>query len=134
MRYVFFGLMFVLGLSAVAWGMQDAVAPAATTNNGGNGLGSVNFTTYAGIAAAVWGAVGFLKGLWKEKLNGKEPLVAMGLAVIIGIAAKLLGAFDGPKTGAESWIGHLVALIGAGIGSGLLHDKLGNPVMKGKIL
>lgn len=134
MKNVLFAVVFVLGLGAVAWAAQDAAAAKPATENAGNGLGSVNFTTYAGVAAGVWAAVGFLKGIWKEKLAGKEPLIAMGLAIVIGVTAKLLGAFDGPKTGAESWIGHVIALVSAGIGAGLIHDKIGNPIMKGKPL
>jgi len=122
--------LFMFGLAAVALAAQDAAVVGVTTNNATMSWG--DWKTYTGIAVMVTGLVGFIKKLWPAFAANKERFIAMGLAVGIGIVAKLLGAFDGPKSGGESWINHIIALVMAGIGSGYVHDDLVNPFLKGK--
>jgi len=114
----------VLALCGFAFQDAAAAGPEAPAAD----FGGINFTTYTGIALAVTLAVGFVKKLWKDWTKGKEIFLAYGLAVAVGAAAKAFGAFGGPDTGAESWVNHVIALVAAGAGSGLIHDKIVNPL------
>ena len=119
--------VFVLaGAAAVLCGFAFEDPPAAPSN--GESFGGVNFTTYVGIALFVTMAIGFCKKLWPGWVKGKEIFLAYGLAVAAGVAAKALGGFGGLHSGAESWVNHVIALIGTGAGSGIIHDKIINPL------
>jgi hypothetical protein len=84
--------------------------------------------TYAGIAALTTIVIGAIKKFWGDWTKGKEPFLAIGIPIILGVIGKLVSAGFGDV----SWANHVVALILAGIGSGLIHDKVVNPLMKGK--
>ena len=84
---------------------------------------AVSLTTYLGLAALAALLIQGVKKVWKG-MKGKEGWFALGLPLIIGIAVKAIGI--GFKE--ASWVAHIVALIGAGIGSGLVHDKIGGPI------
>jgi hypothetical protein len=116
----------LVGAAAMLCGFAFEDPPAAPSN--GQSFGGINFTTYAGIALFVTMAIGFSKKLWKDWVKGKEIYLAYGLAIAAGVAAKALGAFGGLHSGAESWVNHVIALIGTGAGSGIIHDKIINPL------
>jgi hypothetical protein len=114
-------LVFVLflAMAGVAFAAQDE----ATSENLVPDLG-----TYAGIAALTTIVIGAIKKFWGEWTKGKEPFLAIGIPVILGVLGKLVSAGFGDV----SWANHVIALVLAGVGSGLIHDKLVNPLMKGK--
>lgn len=84
--------------------------------------------TYAGIAALTTLLIGAIKKFWSDWTKGKEPFLAIGIPVLLGVIGKLVSAGFGDVT----WANHVVALVLAGIGSGLIHDKVVNPLVKGK--
>lgn len=87
--------------------------------------------SYIGIAGLVVGFVGGIKLVVKTWIDGKEPLVALCLTYLLGIAAKFaLPAVYGPHT-IERWAIHLVVLLGVAIGVKGIHDGVINP-FKGK--
>ncbi len=109
---VFLFMMAGLAL-AQDGGAADAVNPS--------------LATYAGIAALTTMLIGAGKKLFGDKVKGKEPLLAIGIPILLGVAAKLTHiSFD-----STDWVSHVVALALAGIGSGIIHDKLVNPLLKG---
>jgi hypothetical protein len=121
-------VVFALSAVVLLCGFTFQDAPASGLKSADPGFGDINFTTYAGIAAAVTMAVGFVKKLWKDWVKGKEIYLSYGLSVGIGVVAKLLGAFGGPKGSSEEWTSHVIALLMTAMGAGLIHDKLVNPL------
>lgn len=88
----------------------------------------VGFTTYAGLAVLTTIVIGAVKKLWPGFVKGKEALFALGIPIIVGCVVKAVGV------GFEEviWTAHIAALFTAGIGAGLFHDKVVNPVIANK--
>ncbi len=84
--------------------------------------------TYAGIAVLTTMLVGMAKKFFADKIKGKEAWLAIAIPVALGAIAKLtnMGFSE------VEWVTHIVALVMSGVGSGLIHDKVTNPLMKDK--
>lgn len=79
--------------------------------------------SYGGIATGVSFLVEGLKGLFKSKVDGKEPIIVIALSFIIGLAAKgLVPDVYGPNT-PKAWALHGLILIFVAIGAAAFHDK-----------
>lgn len=78
--------------------------------------------SYTGIAALVVALVGGLKLMFKEKINGKEPLFALGLTFLVGIAAKLALPEVYGANRVDSWALHLIVLLVVAVVAKGLHD------------
>jgi len=90
--------------------------------------------SYGGLSLLVVGLVGGLKHLWKAWVAGKEPVLALILTLVIGILAKVGGLYGGPggENAVLAWLVHVLLLVGTALGAGIAHDKLINPIFKGK--
>ena len=86
----------------------------------------VDAKVFALIAAGTTAVVGILKKFFPKWIDGKEEALAQVLPILFTIVAKLAGAFK-----AAEWVDALLYAVGAGLGAGILHDKLVNPLMKG---
>lgn len=82
---------------------------------------SFDFTSFAGIAAGVWGVLEALKTRFKW-VDGKEEYLAIALPVVTSVAMKLLhwGFVAG-----MGWKQLLAGALAAGLTSQVMHDKLG---------
>jgi hypothetical protein len=69
--------------------------------------------------------VGILKKLFPKWVDGKEEVLAQVFPIIFTMIAKLAGGFK-----ATGWDEALIFAIGAGLGAGVVHDKLINPFTK----
>jgi hypothetical protein len=103
-------------MAGVAWA-QDGSAESIDPS----------LATYAGLAALTTMLIGAGKKLFGEKLKGKEPLLAIGIPILLGVASKLAHI----SFGSTDWVSHIVALALAGLGAGVIHDKVVNPLIKG---
>lgn len=80
-----------------------------------------DLTSFAGIAAGVWGVLEALK--WRFKwIDGKEQYLAVGLPVVTAAVMKM--AHWGFVTNMNWWQALTGALV-AGLASQVMHDKLG---------
>lgn len=86
--------------------------------------------TYGGIIFIVVALIGAVKKLFRAWIDGKEPLLALTFTLSIGIAAKAAGMFGAHDV--KTWLLHIVALIMAAAGAGLVHDKIVDPVLANK--
>lgn len=82
-----------------------------------------DLTTWTGIAAVVTTIIGGLKKFvpW---VSGKEALVALVLGLGLAAVAKVSGLGWSELT----WVQLVVAGLSSGVGAGLIHDKVVNPV------
>ena len=87
--------------------------------------------SFAGLAAVVTGAVGALKGLFKEWVKGKEPMLVLVLSYLIGISAKIAGLYGGNEL--KHWLAHLVCLlVFVALPSFAIHDNIINKLLRRK--
>lgn len=79
--------------------------------------------SYGGIAAGVSFLVEGAKGLFKSKVDGREPVLVIILSYGLGAAAKgLMPDVYGPKT-IDAWGLHLLILTFVAVGAAAFHDK-----------
>lgn len=78
--------------------------------------------SYTGIAALVVALVGGLKLMFKEKIDGKEPLLALGLTFVIGAVAKLVLPAIYGENRLDSWALHTIVLLVVAVVAKGLHD------------
>jgi hypothetical protein len=116
MRYWWTSAILFL-MAGVAWAQDGDAAETL----------SPSLATYAGLAALTTMLIGAGKKLFGDKIKGKEPLLAIGIPILLGVATKLASI----SFGDTDWVSHIVALALAGLGSGIIHDKIVNPLMKG---
>ena len=90
-------------------------------------MDQIDAKVFALITAGTTSAVGILKKLFPAWVAGKEEGLAQAFPIAFVIIAKLAHAFQG-----TDWVSALLFAVGGGIGAGLVHDYLTNPVMKGK--
>lgn len=86
----------------------------------------IDAKVFALITGGTTAAVGILKKLFPAWVNGKEEAIAAILPVLFVVVTKLCSGFK--DTG---WVDALAFAIGGGLLSGVAHDKLVNPVIKG---
>jgi hypothetical protein len=103
-----------------------AVALAALTADGPNDpvkeLILRFLLSYGGIAGGVSFLVEGLKTMFKEKISGREPVIVILLAFVLGSAAKALTTVYGPNT-LDSWGLHELILVFVAVGAAAFHDK-----------
>jgi len=87
-------------------------------------MDQVDLASYGGIAMAVVMLIGAAKKLFKAWIDGKEPMLGLVLTAVIGVVAKLGGAFGANDV--KSWLSHVVILVITAAGAGLVHDKIVN--------
>lgn len=88
-----------------------------------------DFASFGGLILIVPMVVGALKKLFPSWIVGKEPMVAVVVTYVVGVAAKLTipGAFGG-----VGWLGLMIGLLLSSVASMTVHDQLVNKVIKGK--
>ena len=116
-RKVFYSALFVFLFAGVAFAAtQEGDAPAQ----------NFDLTTYAGIAGLTAFLIEMAKRFAESWMKGKELLFALLLPLVIGVVVKAVGISFGDTL----WPNHLVALVMASVGSGLLHDKVAKAFAK----
>jgi hypothetical protein len=79
--------------------------------------------SYGGIAGGVSFLVEGLKAMFKGWVGGREPILVIFLAFVLGSAAKaLLPDVYGPKT-LSAWGLHELILVFVAVGAAAFHDK-----------
>jgi len=91
-------------------------------------MDQIDAKVFALITAGTTSAVGILKKLFPVWVEGKEEGLAQVFPIAFVIIAKLSSAFQG-----TDWVSALLFAVGGGVGAGLIHDYLTNPLMKGKV-
>jgi len=90
-------------------------------------MDQIDAKVFALITAGTTSAVGILKKLFPAWVDGKEEGLAQAFPIAFVVIAKLAHGFPG-----TDWVTALMMAIGGGMGAGLIHDKIVNPLMKGK--
>lgn len=90
-----------------------------------------NLTTWAGISVAILAVVGAVKKAFPAWTKGKEPMLAIAIGVTFSVTAKLTGAMDF-GTGGQGWIQCVLGGLTTGVGAGIGHDYVVNPVVAAK--
>ena len=83
-----------------------------------------DLTTWVGISAVVTAIVGIVKR-FLPNLKGFEPVVAL----VLGVALASLAKAAGWGWTELNWVELVLAGLTSGVGSGLIHDKVTNPVL-----
>ncbi len=124
MKRIGWALVLVAMMAGAALAAQDA---EANGEDFAKLISEVSLLTYAGLAALTTLLISGLKTMWKKKIKGKEPIIAMAAPLLIGAIVKAAGiGFE-----EVAWVAHITTLLIAdGIGSQMLHDKLINPFLK----
>lgn len=79
--------------------------------------------SYGGIAGGVSFLVEGLKAMFKSKVDGREPVLVILLAFVLGSAAKgLIPDVYGPNT-VKAWGLHELILVFVAVGAAAFHDK-----------
>jgi hypothetical protein len=79
--------------------------------------------SYGGIVGGVSFLVEGLKMMFKDKVDGREPLLVIVLAFLLGSAAKaLIPGVYGPST-LNAWGLHELILVFVAVGAAAFHDK-----------
>ena len=93
----------------------------------------VNFdlSSWAGIAALTVALVSAVKSGWKGWASGKEPKLAMVLALVLTLTAHATGAMAF-AAGARGWVDAVIGGILAGVAAQVGHDYLLDPVLASK--
>lgn len=90
-------------------------------------MDQIDAKVFALITLGVTTLVGTLKKLFPTWVDGKEEALATALPVLFVIVAKICHGFE--KTG---WVDALAWALGGALMAGVAHDKIVNPLMKGK--
>lgn len=83
-----------------------------------------DLTTWVGISAVVTALVGIVKR-FLPNVAGYESIVALALGVALASVAKAAG-WGWTQL---NWVELILAGLTSGVGSGLIHDKVTNPVL-----
>lgn len=79
--------------------------------------------SYGGIVGGVSFLVEGFKALFKDRVSGKEPVLVIVLAFVLGSAAKgLMPDVYGPNT-LRAWGLHELILVFVAVGAAAFHDK-----------
>lgn len=82
-----------------------------------------DLTSWVGVSAVVVAIVGTLKK-FLPNLKGRESLVALVLGVALASVAKAAGWGWSDL----NWVELVLAGLSSGVGGGLIHDKVTNPL------
>lgn len=117
MKRIICSALFLM-VGATLWASQEKTVTSDSLQLTGD------LKSYGGIMLLVTGLIGFIKSMWRAWVDGKEPIIALGLTIAMGVAAKLLGNFQN-----VDWVGHSIALLLSAGGAGLFHDKISSPII-----
>lgn len=88
-------------------------------------LNQINLTTFLGLMALTTVIIGTLKAVRPSWIKGYESIIALVGPAAIGAIVKLAGwGF----ADVAWWPGFVVGSLAVSVGSGLVHDKLANPL------
>lgn len=87
----------------------------------------MDLKVFALMTAVTTGLVGGLKKAFPTWVSGKEELLALVIPVAFVIVAKIAGTFHD-----TDWVDVLLVAVGSGVGSGIAHDKIVDPVIHSK--
>jgi hypothetical protein len=90
-------------------------------------MDQIDVKVLALITAGTTSVIGILKKLFPVWVEGKEEGLAQVFPILFVVVAKLAHAFQG-----TDWVSALMMAVGGGVGAGLIHDKIVNPLLKGK--
>lgn len=82
----------------------------------------------ATLAMVTTAIVGALKKAWPTWMSGKEELFAMVVPIIVVPILKITHVTNADMT----WANVVVTILVTGLGAGVFHDKVVNPLMAGK--
>lgn len=91
-------------------------------------MDQIDAKVFALITAGTTAAIGALKKLFPLWVDGKEEAIAALLPILFVITAKACHGFE--KTG---WVDALAWSLGSSLLAGVAHDKMVNPLMKGRV-
>ena len=77
------------------------------------------------ITLVTTGVVGAVKKAWPSWTDKKEDLLALVASIVLVVTAKLTG-----ELGSMSWFTAICMMVGSSLGSGIVHDKFVNGIMK----
>lgn len=83
---------------------------------------SIDSKVFALIALATLTFVGLLKTILPKRIKGNEAVLSVVLPILFTVIAKAAGWFVD-----TSWVDALMWAFGAGVASGVVHDKVVNP-------
>lgn len=86
-----------------------------------------DLSTVAGIAAVTMFFLSTLKGIFPKQVENREPIIAVGLGLVISIAAHVTHSIAF-KPGLVGWVQAIGAGLSVGVASQLGHDYAMNPV------
>lgn len=86
-----------------------------------------DLTSWAGISASIMILVSLLKWGIPKWVTNREPILSMGLGVVLGIASLLSHAMIF-KGGAAGWVQAVAGGLSAGLLAQIGHDKALNPL------
>lgn len=78
------------------------------------------------VAVVTTAIVGALKKAWPTWVPGKEELLSMVVPIVIVPVLKLFHVAD------LTWANVVITILFSGVGAGVLHDKVVNPLVAGK--
>jgi hypothetical protein len=78
------------------------------------------------VAVVTTAIVGALKKAWPTWMTGKEELFAIVVPIAVVPILKLTHVSD------LTWANVVITILFSGVGAGVLHDKLVNPLLAGK--
>ena len=86
-----------------------------------------DLTSWAGISASIMVLVSLLKWGLPKLVTNREPVISMGLGIILGVSSLLSHAMIF-KTGAAGWVQAVAGGLTAGLLAQIGHDKALNPL------
>lgn len=90
-------------------------------------MDQIDAKVFALITLGVTTAVGTIKKLFPTWTDGKEEAIATVLPIVFIVLVKLFHGFE--RTG---WVDAFAWALGGALAAGVAHDKIVNPLMKGK--
>jgi hypothetical protein len=88
-------------------------------------MSQIDAKVFALITAGTLVAIQILKKVLPKIMENREEVFAMVLPILFTVIAKKAHLFT-----ATNWVDALLWSVGGGVGAGLAHDYLMNPVMK----
>lgn len=86
--------------------------------------------SYGGIALGVVLLVAGVKALWKAKVEGKEPVIALVFTYLLGVTAKFTFPAVYGENNVQSWLLHVIILLFMAVGAKGIHDGVLNALIK----